>query len=266
MILAFYPLAKWLGDGQSGGAYTGGTARGVLHTTETDFLPDYKGGASTPHFTVMADGTVFQHLDTALAARTLRNGPDPVQTNRQGSRNIQIEIIGRSNRTVWPEVQVDAVVALMWWCQVEGVPFVYDEPFGGSEQYGVGNSTEMSIAKWIDFTGWCAHQNVPDGNTHWDIGKFLPVFIKNRMKEVDVVSDLISQGAAKGVDPVFAGTWKEMIDEGIFTQHTDPDRAPTNEMLSAFFDRLLDEAVQRAVAAVGAASIAKGTKFTVEVV
>jgi hypothetical protein len=263
-----YPLAEWLGDGQSGGSYTGHKPRGVLHTTETtSALPGYQNGATTPHFTVMPDGKVYQHLLTSVAARTLRNGPDPVQTNRHGGPNIQIEIVGRSNWKDWPKAQIDSVVALMWWCEAMlDVPFVYDAEYGGSEQYGVGNSTEFSIPEWENFTGWCAHQNVPDGNTHWDIGKFLPVIIIERMKEARVVSNLINEGAVKGVDPGFAASWKEMLDEGVFTVHTNPDQAPTAERLSAFFSRLLDEVDERIAAATVANAIAKGTKFTVEVV
>ena len=40
----------------------------------------------------------------------------------------------------------------------------------GTDKPDLRNPLELSFEAWNAFTGWCAHQHVPE-NTHWDIGK-----------------------------------------------------------------------------------------------
>ena len=61
----------------------GGTAKGAFGA--------YKKNRSDPHFTV-DDQKIYQHIDTALSARSLRNPSGGVQTNRDSA--LQIEVVG----------------------------------------------------------------------------------------------------------------------------------------------------------------------------
>ena len=67
----------------------------VHHTTEgstaAGAMAAYKANKSDPHFTVDST-TIYQHIDTASTARSLKNLPGGVQTNRDSA--IQIEVVG----------------------------------------------------------------------------------------------------------------------------------------------------------------------------
>src|SRR5215211_7280790 len=68
----------------------GSTAQGAFDAFRED--------RSDPHFTV--DATIkYQHLDTGMAARALRNRSGGVQTNRESA--IQIEVVGFAHRGHW---------------------------------------------------------------------------------------------------------------------------------------------------------------------
>ena len=78
-----------------GGSYVSVPFRGVLHSTETEFWPDY-ASSNFPHFTV-SEGGVRQHISMPhmRAARALRRPWSlfrTIETNRAGA--IQIEIVG----------------------------------------------------------------------------------------------------------------------------------------------------------------------------
>jgi hypothetical protein len=63
------------------GDFTGGPFKIVHHTTEGGTYAGakaaYKANKSDPHFTVSGD-QVVQHIDTAFAARALKNPPGGV--------------------------------------------------------------------------------------------------------------------------------------------------------------------------------------------
>src|SRR5690242_6455694 len=89
------PFATWRLISGPSGAYTGGPFKLVHHTTEgasaAGAMTAFKNNRSDPHFTV--DGTtIYQHIDTGVAARALRNEPGGVQTNRDSA--VQIEVVG----------------------------------------------------------------------------------------------------------------------------------------------------------------------------
>lgn len=50
-------------------------------------------------------------------------------------------------------------------------------------------------------------------------------------------------GQRKGVDEIFKEAWDELIKEGVFTKHTDPDKNPRNEELATFLHRFLYKVV-----------------------
>lgn len=170
MTADWYPGAIKKLSAYNGGTMVGGPPRGVLHETETTALPGYSGGKSSPHLTLMPDGIFYQHIPFSKAARALRNAPGGVQTNRQGSVNIQIEVVANSNYNDWTPAQIMKLRAFVLWAHTEwGIPATFPLGLGGSEQYGLNNPLEMSNQEWLDFSGWCSHMHVPE-NTHWDVG------------------------------------------------------------------------------------------------
>jgi hypothetical protein len=175
-----YPPATWKGDGHSGGSYVAGPYRVVLHTTETQGLPSYSGGATAPHLTYDPRSRRWtQHTDLNIAARALRNLSGGVQTNRQ--RALQVEIICYSNKALadqlgrlWvgnlPATAYDDLQAFIRWSsQQYGVV----DKWPGRQAFSYGGANvpgfRMTAAQWIGYTGVCGHQHVPE-NTHWDPG------------------------------------------------------------------------------------------------
>lgn len=167
----WYPQATKTSGSDAGIFLTGYTKRGVLHTTQggtvTGAISAYKRSNSWPHFTVGQDGKVHQHIPISKAARALQNLSGGVETNRAGA--IQIEVVGFAAVTVWPQVQVEAVRALMRWIEAQTGIQPIGVKQGGPEQYGLHNPLEFTNEQWKTYNGWCGHQNVPE-NLHWDPG------------------------------------------------------------------------------------------------
>ena len=138
-------------------------ARGVLHTTEGHGLPTYSGSA--PHFTLNpATGDLWQHIAINRCAKALKNLGGGVETNRANA--IQIEMIGFAKDTPnWPKAHYREVADLMRWVERNG---------GVKRRSGVkfvaGRNT-LSHGEWMNYSGWCGHQHVPE-NDHWDPGAF----------------------------------------------------------------------------------------------
>lgn len=169
------------------GGYTGGPAKGVLHTTEGGSLPSYDGGSKAPHFTALPDRAtrtvrVYQHYDTARPSRALANAAGGVQTNNDGV--IQIELVGTCDaRTAaahpswiyWaqaPYWALDPVRDLMAWVEDEhGIPAVSTpRPWlPGGQGYGAKTPARMTQTEWDRFSGWAGHMHVPE-NLHSDPG------------------------------------------------------------------------------------------------
>lgn len=167
----WYPRAAKRSWNRDGGSMIGGPPRGVLHETQTQGVPSYNNGGSAPHLTLKKDGTWQQHIPFSRAGRALRNLSGGVQTNRQGSVNIQIEVLAYSDKNDWTPAQIGALREFMSWAEVEwGIPNEFPLEVGAGSEYGYGNPVELEPAEWVSFTGWCAHQHVPE-NTHWDVGR-----------------------------------------------------------------------------------------------
>lgn len=163
-----------------GGSMVGGPPRGIIHTTETN----PKWGFFTAKwyysmqflYTATRGVEILQTFDLARASRALFNGPHSVQTNRQGSANPNIVIVGYAKDTPsLPDPLIAAMAEFIAWCEDKlSIPALFPLTFQGGEAYGTSGVGRLSIQEWVEFTGWGGHQDVPDGNTHWDPGR-LPV-------------------------------------------------------------------------------------------
>jgi hypothetical protein len=163
-------------QGASGGSYTGGPFRGVLHTTQSrDYHPsttEYYGHLNPPHFTLaLKNGAavMYQHYSIKVASRALANPPGGVETNRRSA--IQIEIAWTAEKIdELPDVMVEKLKSWMRWVELQtGAVRKAPKFFGSAQAYGTGSSTRMSGMEWDAFDGWCGHQHVPE-NSHWDPG------------------------------------------------------------------------------------------------
>jgi len=173
-----YPKALWIGDGQSGGSYTSGPYKVVLHTTETRGIPGYNDGRYAPHMTYSPRSrTFYQHTEFTVAARALKNGAGGVQTNRDSA--LQLEIICYSNKSMAERVNglpvnrlshdnLDDIRDFILWTGVD-----LSWPGRKALSYGQANATgfRLSGPAWDNYSAVCGHQHVPE-NTHWDPGDF----------------------------------------------------------------------------------------------
>lgn len=135
----------------------------VWHTTEGTSLPRYSGSA--PHFTLNPrTGDLWQHIPINCGALTLKNQGGRVETNR--ARAIQIELIGFAKDTPnWPSSYYDEIADLARWIERNA-----DVPRKCTVDFVAGRKT-MSGSQWLNYTGHCGHQHVPE-NDHWDPGNF----------------------------------------------------------------------------------------------
>lgn len=184
MRAAHYPPANWKGDGVSGGSYIGAPWRFVVHTTETTGVPGYNTGRSAPHITYNPKTRTYtQHTELTTAARALKNAPGGVETNRANA--LQLEVVCYSAKTVadqsltrlWvghlPEHVYADLHQLRDWVTAEyGIKAEW--PGRQALSYSQANAPGFRFTgpAWNTFNGFCGHQHVGDGNTHWDPGAF----------------------------------------------------------------------------------------------
>lgn len=177
--MARYASHTWKPFNFSGGNYTSGPRKFVIHTTEgstaAGAFAAYEDGG-VPHFTWVLPSrgaAKYQHIDTAVAASALRNESGGVQTNRDSA--IQVEIVGFSKDTRYLDDDDlkwlgDAIREV---CEREAIdwhkaPTFYD----GQSGFTLATPTarqRMSEATWDAYNGVCGHQHVPE-NSHWDPG------------------------------------------------------------------------------------------------
>lgn len=184
-----YPGATWKptigsdGKPRDGGSFEGddpGVAKGVIHTTETGWLPSY---SNPPHNTIgYRDGDVsrWQHIEYDRAGRALVNLPGGEQTNRE-DRTFQLEVICYSAKQFvtregrwWsgdlPDPLLEAVAEWMSFIEDEfGVEHQWPERQALSSTQANAAGFRMSTYEWDKWPGWCGHQHVPE-NSHWDPG------------------------------------------------------------------------------------------------
>src|SRR5262249_41805001 len=93
--MARCPFAQWTPFPWSASHYTSGPYRIVHHTTEGSTadgaFATYRKSHDIPHFTV-DDHSIYQHLDTEIAATALAHPPGTVETNHLSA--IQFELVG----------------------------------------------------------------------------------------------------------------------------------------------------------------------------
>lgn len=172
--MAKCPFAKWDEINGSVGAYSGGPFKIVHHTTESaTFAParqEFQQKKSDPHFTV--DSTqIYQHIDTGVAARSLRNDPGGVETNRDSA--VQIEVVGFAGKPKAAATLANVAKLCRWIEGQHGVPQVW--PNGRPKHSTNGQDPgghNRSATNWGTKGGHYGHSQVP-GNTHWDPG-YLP--------------------------------------------------------------------------------------------
>ncbi|CAN7217953.1 DNA/RNA non-specific endonuclease [Mesorhizobium sp. LjNodule214] len=169
--MAIYPGAQWMPISGSSGSYTGGPFKIVHHTTEgstaAGAFSAFRDHKSDPHFTVDS-ARIYQHIDTNVAARALRNPAGGVETNRDSA--IQIEVVGFAHRPK-AKVTLRNVAKLCRWLELKhGIPNVW--PNGPPKPAVDGNDPgghNRDAATWDSKGGHYGHSNVPE-NTHWDPG------------------------------------------------------------------------------------------------
>jgi hypothetical protein len=184
----------------SAGNYVAGYApRGLLHTTEgssaAGAISSFRQNNSWPHFTIDADGTVYQHIPIAQAARALRNLVGGVETNK--ARCIQIEVVGFAARPLeHSPTQLTALKALMRWIEANAGVKPKGPGRAFASAYGQ-NYLRFTGNEWKIFDGWCGHCHCPE-NDHWDPGL------------IDLQSLLPTPGVKPMFDPPigpFAAAW-----------------------------------------------------------
>lgn len=164
------PFAEWRPITGNVGPYISGPFRIVHHTTEgyraEDAFSAYAKNRSDPHFTVDEHG-VYQHIDTAMCARSLRNRKGGVQTNKQSA--VQIEIVGFAHKPKSIRTLANVARLCRWIEDVHGVPLVWPHgPVKTATDQGKDPGNHNRDAKtWVTDGGHYGHSQVPE-NTHWD--------------------------------------------------------------------------------------------------
>ena len=163
--MAVYSSAVWE-QGNSGGSYLGGPWRIVWHTTEVltaaEAIALFLRHNSWPHFTV-DETTVYQHVDTSVAARALENRPGGVQTNRWHA--VQIELVAQAAQEKSPALLAKAAALSRWIEQTHGIARSWPAGWPAHSRDGCRRDTTV----WRTKGGHFGHCHVPE-NSHWDPG------------------------------------------------------------------------------------------------
>lgn len=172
--------AEWVPAPSGGLGWAVDTAdKLLLHTTEgatiEGAIAAYRSHGAWPHLTVdPLTRRIVEHIDYNRAAGALYNGPDPMEPNRS-SAVIQVEIVGRAANTHtysddwyrWLAVYVIRPLA-----QMLGIPKRCTR-FYGAMHGTIAIETwpgRLWGQRWVTYAGILGHQNVGDGNDHWDPG------------------------------------------------------------------------------------------------
>jgi endonuclease I len=165
------PFAKWDPINGPVNSYTGEPFRIVHHVTDGSTYVGarsaYVANRSEPHFTVDG-GTIYQHIDTGLAARSLKNASGGVQTNRASA--VQIEVVGFSGKPKNETTLRDVERLCRWIEKTHGVTQVWPNgtplpPRNGRDPGGHNRNAQT----WRTRGGHYGHCHVPE-NDHWDPG------------------------------------------------------------------------------------------------
>ncbi|MFK3889074.1 N-acetylmuramoyl-L-alanine amidase [Sphingomonas sp. NPDC079357] len=167
--MADCPFAKPEPISGSSGDNLGGPYKIVHHTTEgssaSGAFAAFRKNRSDPHFTVDRT-TVYQHIDTDVAARALRNAPGGVQTNRDSA--VQIEVVGFAGANKHPQTLKNVARLCRWIEKTHQVPRQWPagpprSPLNGGDPGGHNRDPKI----WEATSGHYGHSQVPE-NVHWD--------------------------------------------------------------------------------------------------
>lgn len=169
--MARCPFAAWMPITGPSGPHLGGPYKIVHHTTEGSTAQGafdaFLRNRSDPHFTVDASN-IYQHVDTSMGARALRNETGGVQTNRDGA--IQIELVAFAHLP--KDVRALANVARLcrWLETTHQIPRDWPSGFPRPARNGRDpGGHNRDAATWDTKSGHYGHCHVPE-NTHWDPG------------------------------------------------------------------------------------------------
>lgn len=160
-----------------GGSMIGGAPRVTWHTTESDptktsatAIANYLNRSTNCVHIVWnpVTGEIVQMIPANRGGRGLKNVSGGVQTNRQGTVNIQIEVVGRAVNpfTDGPCRNLGQIVA---WLRSHGIKDVWPNgaPKAYPGSYGLGNG-DRGLSQWA-MSGHFGHSQVPE-NSHGDPG------------------------------------------------------------------------------------------------
>lgn len=169
--MARCPFAVWMPITGPSGQHLGGPFKIVHHTTEGSTAQGafgaFRKNRSDPHFTVDAT-TIFQHVDTALGARALRNDAGGVQTNRDGA--IQIELVAFAHLPKDPRALANVARLCRWLEATHQIPRDWPSGFPKPAKNGKDpGGHNRDATTWDTKSGHYGHCHVPE-NTHWDPG------------------------------------------------------------------------------------------------
>lgn len=178
MARMWMPGAATLPSPRDGGSMVGGPARATEHVMVTPYTWSALQAArflvqqgTEAHLTCHPiSGQAVQMIPANRAARALANPAGGVQTNRQGSVNIQTEWVAMPDGfdTDLTDAGKRLVAARANWLDSLGV----DRVVGGSnppaQTYAQANARgHRSTSRWLNSGGYFNHSDVPE-NLHWD--------------------------------------------------------------------------------------------------
>ncbi len=172
------PGARRLAAGHAGGSMAGGAPRATWHTTENDYsasaysLARYLISMGYEVHVVWhpVTGEIVQLYPLNVSGRGLKNTAGGVETNRYGSVNIQIEVIGRAAHPFTSDTPLKGGGAIMTAIRSWGIPDVW--PAGNPKPYPASYGGYRSPATWAK-AGHFSHSQVPE-NDHGDPGAIDP--------------------------------------------------------------------------------------------
>lgn len=179
MARNWMPGAVTLPSSHDGGSMVGGPARAVEHTMECPYSWSALQAArfliqqgTEVHFAFHpVSGHIVQMLPAYRAARGLSNLSGGVQTNRQGSRNLQTEVVGYAGKPWTNDVTAAAkrtLAARANFYDSHGISRVWRG--GPAATYAEANARgARPVSEWLGDGGWRGHSRVPE-NGHWDPG------------------------------------------------------------------------------------------------
>lgn len=170
--MAICRFAQWQRISGPVGPYTSGPFKIVHHTTEgasaAGAFNEFQRRRSDPHFTVDSN-TIYQHIDTALAARALKNPPGGVETNKDSA--LQIEVVGFAHLPKNVDTLRNVARLCRWLELTHGVSRAWPNglPKVATPSGHDPGGHNRNAQNWNTKSGHFGHCHVPE-NIHWDPG------------------------------------------------------------------------------------------------